>query len=55
MLAGDIEATMFMVPGKLPLYLEGETPELDTESPANVGIELQRDGATVIFCQVPLR
>ena len=48
-LAGDIEATMFMVPGKLPLYLEGETPELDTESAANVGIELQRDGAAVMF------
>lgn len=48
-LAGDIEATMFMVPGKLPLYLEGQTPELDAESPVNVGIELQRDGATVMF------
>src|SRR5512143_3522646 len=31
MLAGGIEATLFMVPGKLPLYLEGEAPELDTE------------------------
>ena len=49
MLAGGIEATLFMVPGKLPLYLEGETPELDTESAANVGIELQREGARMIF------
>jgi len=48
-LAGGIEATTFMVPGKLPLYLEGQSPDLDVESPANVGIELQRDGATVIF------
>src|SRR5215475_3322617 len=48
-IAGGIEATLFMVPGKLPLYLEDEAPELDTESAANVGIELQCDGATVIF------
>jgi pyrroloquinoline quinone biosynthesis protein B len=48
-LVGDIEATLFMVPGKLPLYLEGETPELDTESAANVGIELQREGARLVF------
>ena len=38
-----------MVPGKLPLYLEGEAPELDTESAANVGIELQREGARLVF------
>ena len=49
MLAGGIEATVFMVPGKLPLYLEGQSPDLDIESPANVGIELQRDGARLIF------
>jgi len=49
MLAGDIEATLFMVPGKLPLYLEGEAPELDTESAANVGIELHREGACMVF------
>ena len=49
MLAGGIEASMFMVPGKLPLYLEDQSPQLDAESAANVGIELQRDGATVIF------
>src|SRR5512144_1633276 len=49
MLAGGIEATKFMVPGKLPLYLEGQSPELDAESPANVGIELQRDGARIVF------
>jgi pyrroloquinoline quinone biosynthesis protein B len=49
MLAGGIEATTFMVPGKLPLYLEGQSPEHDVESPANVGIELQRDGARLVF------
>jgi pyrroloquinoline quinone biosynthesis protein B len=49
MLAGGIEATLFMVPGKLPLYLEGEAPELDAESAANVGVELHREGARMVF------
>ena len=49
MLAGGIEAALFMVPGKLPLYLEGEAPELNTESAANVGIELAREGARLVF------
>jgi len=48
-LAGDIVASLFMVPGKLPLYLEGDAPELDTESAANVGIELQSEGKRLIF------
>src|SRR5262245_20636425 len=48
-LTGGIEATLFMVPGKPPLYLEGEAPELDTESASNVGIELQREGAKMVF------
>jgi pyrroloquinoline quinone biosynthesis protein B len=49
MLAGNIEASLFTVPGKLPLYLEGDEPELGAESAANVGIELQRDGARLVF------
>jgi pyrroloquinoline quinone biosynthesis protein B len=49
LLAGDIEASLFIVPGKLPLYLEGEDPQTDSESAANVGIELQRDGARLVF------
>lgn len=48
-LAGGIEATLFTVPGKLPLYLEGDNPELAVESAANVGIELARDGARLVF------
>jgi pyrroloquinoline quinone biosynthesis protein B len=48
-LAGDIEASLFMVPGKMPLYLEGDNPEISAESAANVGIELQRDGARLVF------
>ena len=38
MLSGGIEATLFTVPGKLPLYLEGDDPELAAETAANVGI-----------------
>jgi pyrroloquinoline quinone biosynthesis protein B len=49
MLAGNIEASLFTVPGKLPLYLEGDNPEIGAESAANVGIELQCDGARLIF------
>jgi pyrroloquinoline quinone biosynthesis protein B len=48
-LAGGVEATLFMVPGKLPLYLEGEAPEIETESAANVGVELHREGARLVF------
>jgi pyrroloquinoline quinone biosynthesis protein B len=49
MLAGNIEASLFMVPGKLPLYLEGDDPELAAESASTVGIELQREGARLVF------
>ena len=49
MLAGNIEASMFMVPGKLPLYLEGDAPEIGAETAANVGIELVHEGARLIF------
>jgi pyrroloquinoline quinone biosynthesis protein B len=37
---GGLEAQLFMVPGKVPLYLEGENPDTATETAANVGVEL---------------
>jgi pyrroloquinoline quinone biosynthesis protein B len=43
-LDGGLQAELFMVPGKLPLYLEGENPETAEESAANVGVEII-DGA----------
>lgn len=49
MLAGNIEASMFMVPGKVPLYLEGDAPEIGAETAANIGIELLHEGARLIF------
>jgi pyrroloquinoline quinone biosynthesis protein B len=48
-LAGNIEASLFMVPGKLPLYLEGDAPEIGAETAANVGVELTHEGKRLIF------
>jgi pyrroloquinoline quinone biosynthesis protein B len=39
-LASGMEAELFIVPGKLPLYLEGEDPDIKSETGANVGVEL---------------
>ena len=48
-LAGGIEASLFIVPGKVPLYLEGAAPQVDAETAANVGVELRREGAALVF------
>ena len=45
LLGGGLQAELFMVPGKLPLYLEGDNPETAAESAANVGVEIT-DGAS---------
>jgi pyrroloquinoline quinone biosynthesis protein B len=37
---GELTAEFFLVPGKLPLYLEGDNPDTASESAANVGVEL---------------
>jgi pyrroloquinoline quinone biosynthesis protein B len=39
-LPGGLNAELFTVPGKAPLYLEGDNPALDAETGANVGVEL---------------
>jgi len=39
-LAPEIEATLFPVPGKVPLYLEGETVETDLVGEQTVGVHL---------------
>jgi pyrroloquinoline quinone biosynthesis protein B len=41
---GKLQAELFIVPGKLPLYLEGDDPDTASESAANVGVEIS-DGA----------
>jgi len=48
-LPGGIAAELFIVPGKAPLYLEGDNPELEAETEANVGIELRAGGARLVF------
>jgi len=48
-LPGGITAEMFVVPGKVPLYLEGDDPQLETETEANVGVELRAGGARIVF------
>ena len=44
-----IEAELFAVPGKVPLYLERGVPAAAEESGANVGIELRAGGARLVF------
>ena len=44
-LGDGLQAELFMVPGKLPLYLEGENPDTAEESAANVGVEIS-DGTS---------
>ena len=48
-LPGGLSAEFFMVPGKVPLYLEKGTPETSVERGSNVGVEIKADGATLIF------
>ena len=44
-----IEAEIFTVPGKVPLYLERGEPQPAEESGANVGVELRASGARLVF------
>jgi len=48
-LPGGLEAQLFTVPGKLPLYLEGENPETASETAANVGVEISAGGARMTY------
>jgi pyrroloquinoline quinone biosynthesis protein B len=48
-LPGGLSAEFFAVPGKLPLYLEGDAPELAAETGANVGVELHCDSRRLAY------
>jgi pyrroloquinoline quinone biosynthesis protein B len=48
-LAPDLTAELFAVPGKPPLYLEGENPELAMETGVNVGVELTSGDTRVAY------
>ena len=45
----DVHAEFFMVPGKVPLYLEGENPDTAEESAVNVGIEIAGGGRRLAY------
>ncbi|HEY1414242.1 MAG TPA: MBL fold metallo-hydrolase, partial [Rhodopila sp.] len=44
-LAGDLQAEFFAVPGKAPLYAEGEDPPTMSETAGTMGVELSAGGA----------
>ena len=44
-----IEAELFIVPGKVPLYLEGDDPDTASESAANVGVEISSGASRLAF------
>src|SRR5580658_1679686 len=44
-----LEAELFIVPGKVPLYLEGDDPDTANESAANVGVEISNGAARLAF------
>ena len=48
-LGDGLQAELFMVPGKLPLYLEGENPDTAEESAANVGVEIADDSKRLAY------
>jgi pyrroloquinoline quinone biosynthesis protein B len=48
-LPGGLTAELFAVPGKVPLYLEGESPDTKSESNGVAGLELRAGGARLVF------
>jgi pyrroloquinoline quinone biosynthesis protein B len=48
-LPGELVAELFTVPGKVPLYLEGEAPALAAETGANVGAEIVCGGERLAY------
>jgi pyrroloquinoline quinone biosynthesis protein B len=48
-LPGTLSAELFPVPGKAPLYREGENPAIDAETEANAGVELRADDKRLVF------
>ena len=48
-LPGGLTAELFVVPGKVPLYLERGTPQTAAETGSNVGVEISADRAHLCF------
>ena len=48
-LPGGIDAELFSVPGKVPLYLEAQRPDLVASPMGNTGIDLRFGGARLVY------
>jgi pyrroloquinoline quinone biosynthesis protein B len=48
-LPGGLTAELFAVPGKVPLYLEGEKPDTLSEANGIAGLELRAGSARLVF------
>ncbi|MEP5730507.1 MAG: pyrroloquinoline quinone biosynthesis protein PqqB [Sulfitobacter sp.] len=48
-LAAGLTATLIAVPGKVPLYLEGEVVQTDLVGEQTVGVQLEAEGKTVFY------
>jgi pyrroloquinoline quinone biosynthesis protein B len=48
-LPGNLQAEFFAVPGKAPLYAEGENPDTMSETAGNMGVELRAGGARLAY------
>jgi len=48
-LGEGLKAELFLVPGKLPLYLEGDNPDTASETAANVGVEITCGSKRLIY------
>jgi len=46
---GGLQAQLFTVPGKMPLYLEGDKVETASETAGNVGVELYAGDARMVY------
>jgi pyrroloquinoline quinone biosynthesis protein B len=46
---GGLKLELFIVPGKVPLYLEDQNPETASETAANVGVEISAGEARLAF------
>src|ERR671923_3328 len=48
-LPGGLQVELFTVPGKVPLYLEGENPDTASETAANVGVQICAEKARLLY------
>lgn len=45
----DLEARIFAVPGKVPLYLETDAVDVGAETAATIGVEMEADGRRAYY------